>query len=78
MGKKDNLEFRPVSAGHYSTRQTAVKTIPATRLEVHVVQAEDLLATDRETGKSDPICFIALSNHDVEPDWSASDLASVV
>jgi hypothetical protein len=56
MTKKSGLKVRDVSKDHFSS---GVKNEPKfSRIVVRIIECKQLLASDVETGKSDPICFI--------------------
>jgi hypothetical protein len=59
MGKnKTLLKVRPVAKDHFSSGKVKAPGSDLTRCVVRVFDGESLLASDAETGKSDPVCFI--------------------
>jgi hypothetical protein len=67
--RKSGLKIKDVSPDHYSS---GIKVEPTfSRFVVKVCEGRDLLASDRETGKSDPVCFVWLGlKNEGQPDWS--------
>ena len=59
MSRKTGLRQGPfVSKDHFSHNATReVKDYPNSRLIVRILDGSSLLASDLETGKSDPVCF---------------------
>jgi hypothetical protein len=66
---KNGLKVREVSATHFSSGVKKENEIKCTRCVIHLLEAKDLLASDTETGKSDPICFLALGPPNMKPNW---------
>lgn len=57
MTRKTGLQPGPrVSRDHFSNN-TAPKSVLNTRLVVRIIDGASLLASDLDTGKSDPVCF---------------------
>lgn len=71
---KTLLKVSPVSSGHWSSGKSTVD-VRQTKCIVQIVKACQLLASDADTGKSDPVCFMKFSpqeNNNVPvtpPDW---------
>ena len=65
---KTGLKSREVSPGHFSS---GVKSEPTfSRFVVRILEGKSLLASDVETGKSDPVCFLWLGAKDEKtPEW---------
>ena len=61
MHKKSGLKSREVARDHFSSRPTSAnrnKLVEDTKLVVRIIEGSHLLASDIETGKSDPVCFV--------------------
>ena len=72
---KSLLKRTRVSDDHYSSRRSSKDAEPnCTRCDITILSAKSLLASDADTGKSDPVCFVALSSLSTTPQWDASDL----
>lgn len=72
MGKnKTLLKVRPVAKDHFSSGKVKAPGSDLTRCVVRVFDGESLLASDAETGKSDPVCFIWVGPDSAEPVWDA-------
>lgn len=54
---KNGLKFREVSKDHFSSNLNK-KDVSFTQLIVRLLRGHSLLASDIQTGKSDPVCFI--------------------
>ena len=52
---KTGLKFTNVSKDHWSVQKTIKPT--NTFITVRLIEGKQLLASDLETGKSDPVCF---------------------
>jgi hypothetical protein len=72
---KSGLKSREVSSDHFSSGVKKEDEIKSTRCVIHLLEAKDLLASDIETGKSDPICFIAISQQNSRPNWEDKNYA---
>jgi hypothetical protein len=72
---KTGLKSREVSSDHFSSGVKKNDEIKSTRCVIHLLEAKDLLASDLETGKSDPICFMAISQQNIKPDWDDTNYA---
>jgi hypothetical protein len=66
---KNGLKIREVSATHFSSGLKKEDEMKCTRCVIHLLEAKDLLASDIETGKSDPICFLAIGPQNLRPKW---------
>jgi hypothetical protein len=70
MSRKTGLLPGPVvSKTHFSNNTSHGKPIPVphSKLVVRILDAKSLLASDLETGKSDPVCFIWYGPSDEHP-----------
>jgi hypothetical protein len=80
MGKKKLLKpGPPVSRDHFSSGQAATAAAAhrdTTRCVVRVLEAADLLASDAETGKSDPLCFMWIGHRAATPVFDLADPVS--
>lgn len=59
--KKTGLKAREVAKDHFSSRPTSAsrnKPVEETKLVIRIIEGSHLLASDIETGKSDPVCFV--------------------
>eukprot|EP01031_Cornospumella_fuschlensis_P034543 gene34543-41824_t len=63
---KTGLKVKDVSKDHFSSGSTG-NAPKFSRLVVRIVEAKQLLASDVETGKSDPICFVWCGYNDESP-----------
>ena len=67
---KNGLKSREVSSDHFSSGLRKEDEMRSTRCIIHLLEAKDLLASDLETGKSDPICFMAIGSQlNQKPHW---------
>jgi hypothetical protein len=72
---KTGLKIRDVDKNHWSANKKQIKP-SVTQVTVRVLEGKSLLASDTETGKSDPQCFVWLCSDDHEdPDL---DLAAAL
>ena len=66
---KNGLKIKEVSEDHFSSGKSQ-PAIQGSRCILHLLEAKDLLASDIETGKSDPICFFSIQNKEnLVIDW---------
>lgn len=61
----------PVSRNHFSSNIKR-NNINYSRLVVRVLEGKNLLASDIETGKSDPVCFCWVGGVDETPNWDVT------
>jgi len=67
---KTLLKVNPVSSGHWSSGKSK-EDLHQTKCVVHIIKATQLLASDADTGKSDPICFMKFCpQYSTTPDWN--------
>ncbi len=57
MTKKQGLKVRDVSKEHFSSGVN-VNEPKFSRIVIRIIECKQLLASDVETGKSDPVCFV--------------------
>jgi hypothetical protein len=66
---KRSLRGRDVSPDHFSSGTKTELTF--SRFAVRIIEGQRLLATDMDTGKSDPVCFVWCGMKDEKsPEWS--------
>jgi hypothetical protein len=78
MSKKSNktlLKRTKVSDEHFSSGRHKGDGPTGTRCVVHIMEAKSLLASDAETGKSDPVCFLSIGPSSVIPQWDTPNPA---
>ena len=72
MGKRSLLKTRDVDKSHFSSGSIPPELksiISTTRCVVKILSASNLLASDADTGKSDPTCFIWFGSDDLIPNF---------
>ncbi len=67
MGPKNGLKIKLVNANHFSSGKSPKDCPTGNRIVVRLLQAKNLLASDKETGKSDPVGFIWVGPRTIEP-----------
>jgi hypothetical protein len=66
---KRSLRGRDVSPDHFSSGTKTELTF--SRFAVRIIEGQRLLATDMDTGKSDPVCFVWCGMRDEKsPEWN--------
>ena len=70
---KTLLKVNPVNPRHWSSGVRKGE-VHQTRCVIQIVKAANLLASDAETGKSDPVCFLKFCSEGEVPKWD--DFAS--
>jgi len=71
-GKRSLLKSKEVSDGHWASGKPSdeMKAIlSSSRCVVRLLSASDLLASDADTGKSDPACFVWFGNTNSVPSF---------
>lgn len=72
MGWKTLLKSKEVDATHWSSGKG--DDLNCNRCIIRVLEAADLLSSDAETGKSDPICFLWVGPADEQPSFDINNL----
>lgn len=72
MGWKTLLKSKEVDANHWSSGKG--DDLNCNRCIIRVLEAADLLSSDAETGKSDPICFLWVGPQDEYPSFDINNL----
>ncbi len=69
---KTGLKHRDVAKDHFSSGKS--QNVPNfSRLVITFIEGKSLLASDVETGKSDPVCFVWCGPADETPDLNTTD-----
>jgi hypothetical protein len=69
---KTGLKHRDVSKDHFSSGKSTI--VPQfSRLVITFIEGTNLLASDVETGKSDPVCFVWCGPTDQTPNLDTAD-----